>query len=1248
MEGIPCDPEIKKWVSCSIEQLYAELKTSDKGLSSSEVNQRLQHYGYNILPEKKKHSLYRKLIIQFKNLFNVLLLIAALLSFLTGWSANDAGSFQMGFAILGVVLLSVLFNLFQEHRAERAVEAIRNLVPMNTRVIRDGQTKQIPMKDIVPGDILSLEEGDKIPADARILSCYEFTVDNSTLTGESEPQPRSPDVRTDLSKNQIIECSNIVLAGTTVASGAATTVVLATGSNTQFGKIVTITQTIEEPPSPLQREIDYSAKINFGAAVGVGVLFLTIALFFLHLQISESILFMIGVMISLVPEGLQITITLSLALSSLAMAKRNVIVKRLSSVETLGSATVICSDKTGTITTGQMTVRKIWIGGCTYDVTGEGYEPEGSIFFEGKNINFSDRKDFSMLCDVAALDNKATLVPPLDRKKSRWGALGDSTDAALLVLAAKAGVQYKKLLTQKPRVGMIPFDSTRKMMTSIHKDSEGKLTAYVKGAGNEILSKCTTVYWNEHIVPSTEEFTERIRSEIDTLARQAYRVIALAVRDLPSTQQKFDAQSVENAMTFIGLVAIYDPPRHDVPAAVQKAQNAGIRIIMMTGDHELTAEAIARKVGIITSKSYVVTTGYKLADMSDEELKKLLDVPDIVFARITPEQKLRIVHALKSKGETVAVTGDGANDAPALLEADIGIAMGITGTDVARESADMILMDDNFASIVSGIEQGRSVFDNLQKFNVYVFTHNWAELVSFIAFVLLQIPLPLAIVGILLIDLILEIPPSLALTLEQPEPGIMERLPRKKENRLFNLKSLARSWYIGTFIGVIALLWCLYAWSQAGWSLGQSSIPDHVAYLTGTTMVIVGIMAGQLGMLIATRTNINSTFSIGFRHNKWLLFAILVELMILFAVVYVPFINPIFNTIALQPLQWLLLYSIAPIVIFFEEVRKFLLRKYFLAPTAISVHRVTPSVSGELELPVEKKAAAPGHFIERNRPVILSLTSQMGEENIAAFSMNIAQNNGSRLIVLRVLNKQLKTSLDYGMERSLRDTAEEMGIPYQYVDIRAPHTIETSIEESLDQTHAEMLIISVPRNVFFGGGNTTRFAEWAEKFRNKKIILISNPSKPLKPLHSPFRILIPVLHEFDEEPFKITALLTAHTALPDVDIIAAKVMEFPPTVPLYSRYYPETMAVKSSEFSILRRSPLQALRRSITPLTLYVQEISRGIAHFVEERKIDVIIMNGTWSEKEHGFLQRAERKIVKKAQCPIIVTLQNQSSFPR
>ena len=1242
MENIPCKPDIKKWVSCSIEQLYDSLKTNPDGLSTNDADQRLQENGCNVLPEKKKRRLYRKLLTQFKNLFNILLLIAALLSFITGWTSNDVGSLEMGVAILGVVILSVLFNLFQESRAERAIEAIRELVPMNAKVIRDGQTKQISIANIVPGDIISLEEGDKVPADARILTSYEFSVDNSTLTGESEPQPRSSNISTDSWNGEIIDCSNVVFAGTTVASGTATAIVFATGSDTQFGQIVAMTQTIEEPPSPLQKELNYMAKISFTAAIGIGILFLGIAFFLLHLPISDSVLFMIGVMVCLVPEGLQITVTLSLALSSLAMSKRHVIVKRLASVETLGSTTTICTDKTGTITTGQMTVRKIWIGGRSFDVTGEGYEPVGSIFLEGIKFTFSDRPDFCELCEVAALDNKATLVPPLDRLKSRWTAIGDTTDAALLVLAAKAGIQYKQILIQKPRVGMIPFESTRKMMTSVHRDSRGKLTAYVKGAGLEILSRCTSVYWNEQVVPMTAELSTQIRNQIDSFARGAYRVLALATRVLPNEPQKYDSATIENQLTFIGLVAIYDPPRHDVPNAVLKAQNAGIRIVMMTGDHELTAEAIAKKVGIISSRSYTLMTGYKLAEVSDEELSKVLDAPDIVFARITPEQKLRIVRVLRSKGETVAVTGDGANDAPALLEADIGIAMGISGTDVARESADMVLLDDNFASIVNGIEEGRSVFDNLKKFNVYVFTHNWAELATFIAFVLLQIPLPLAVLGVLLIDLVLEIPPSLSLTLEPPEPGIMNRSPRSRESRLFDIRSLARSGYIGIFIGVIALFWCFQAWSQTGWSIGQPSIADHTAYLKGTTMVIVGIMAGQLGMLIATRTNIKSTFTVSLRRNKWLLIAIFVELMILVAIVYIPFFGPIFNTVSLTLFEWFLLFSIAPVVVLLEEGRKLILRTYILPAKAVPTRRIIPlPTSAELEPIVEIKIQVPKPFIERAGPIILPLTLQPGEEDVAVISINLARNSGSRLIVMRILNEKVKTSLDYDMERFIKDTAADAGIPCEYIDVHAPQTMVNSLKETIEKTRAETIIVPVPRNVFLGRWRATQAVMWIEEFSSKKIILISNPRKPIEKPHPPFRVLIPVLHEFHQGPFELSGSLTSSSVIPDVDIIAAKVIEFPPNVPLYSLYYPESFIIKSGELSILRRPSVRALHRYITPLTLYVKDVSHGIADFVVERRVHMIIMDGDWAARRNGFLSKEERKLAKTAPCSIIVTLQ-------
>ena len=1249
-KGSGSEPETRKFLRCSLEELYASLSTGADGLSAAEADKRLKKYGPNVLFVEKKHILLKKILVQLRNLFNVLLIIAAILSFVTGVTAHDAGSVQMGFAILAVVVISVLFSIFQERRAERAVEAIKQLVPQNAKVQRDGQMKEINISCIVPGDIINLEEGDKVPADARVINSYELYADNSTLTGESEPQICSVNLKTISLDAGVVEYSNIVFAGTTVTSGSGTAVVLATGSNTEFGRVVAIARTIEEPPSPLEREIDHMAKLNFVVAIGIGFLFLGITKFVLNLPLTDSILFMIGVMVSLVPEGLQVTVTLSLALSSLAMSKRNVIAKRLSSVETLGSATVICTDKTGTITTGQMTVRKVWIGGSIFEVTGEGYEPEGSVFLESMNIKASDRKDLDMLCHVATLNNKATLVPPLDRKKSRWTAVGDSTEAALLVFGAKAGVQYKQALAKQPRIGLIPFQSERKMMTSVHRNENSEIIAYVKGAGNEILTRCTCAFWNGEVVPLSADMTARIREQMEIFARQAYRVLALAVRTMPGELQKYESETVEKGLTFVGLVAILDPPRHDAHKAVRKAHNAGLRVIMLTGDHELTAEAIARKVGIISSEYHVVMTGYQLAKISDRELSKVLDTQDIVFARISPEQKLRVVRALRKKGETVAVTGDGVNDTPALLEADIGIAMGISGTDVARESADMVLLDDNFASIVNGIEEGRAVFDNLKKFNVYVFTHNWAELITFIAFILLQTPLPLAVMGVLAIDLMLEIPPSLALTIEPPEPGVMERPPRKKESRIFNAGALARSGYIGLFIGILALFWCFHAWSEAGWHIGISTPPGQIAYYKGMTMVIVGIMAGQLGMLIATRTNVRSTFHLSLRRNKWLLAAVLVEIMLLVAIVYTPVLESCFRTAPLGPLDWFFLYSIVPAVILLEEGRKFVLRKYILKEKAAPSRRKLPlRVYREPEAAPGMAIKTAPPFVERAAPILLPLYLIPDEMNTVPVAMSLARNRGSRLVILRISNKKSMPSVRDELERLIKTTTRDMGIFCEFVDTNVPDSspwTEASVESLtvlVNKKHVDTIVVPVKQNVFSEVSRSRKSITWIENFKNKEIILVSSPRRPAGIPTRPFRILIPVIHEFHQRPFDLASTLTTDSIFADVNIIAAKVIEIPRIVPLYPIYRPETLIDADEELSFLKKRGLHKILRSITPKVLMGQDASLDVAEFADERKVHMIILDGKWSEKRHGFLLEEERKIALQAKCTVVVTLPRQ-----
>jgi len=1231
----------RAYADCALETVYSGLSTSPHGLTSAEASKRLREHGPNILPAQRRQLLRQKLLVQFRNLFNVLLIAAAALSFIAGMTSNDPSSINMGLAIIGAVLISILFAIFQERRAERAVEAIRELVPMSAKVVRDGQIKPVQLADIVPGDVLSLEEGDKVAADARMIVSYELSVDNSTLTGESEAQPRTTFPEAGASGVGILACPNMVFAGTTVAAGSGKAVVLATGARTQFGRAVAMTREVEEPLSPLQQELDRTAKLNFALAFLVGFIFLLLARMVIGLELGPSLLFMIGVMVSLVPEGLQVTVTLALALSSLSMSRRNVVVKRLSAVETMGSTTVICTDKTGTVTEGQMTVKMAWMGGRIYHVSGEGYEPEGSISLEGKRVAASDDQDLRLLCAAAALDNTATLVPPLDRRKSRWTAVGDSTDAALLVLAAKAGLQYKQAQNELPRVGMIPFESARKMMSSVHRTPDGGLTAYVKGAPHEIVAKCSCARWKGNPVPMTAELAELINGQIDRFAREAYRVLALAHRELPSGLDKFEAPAVEKDLTFIGLVAILDPPRPETPEAVRKARAAGVKIVMLTGDHRLTAEAIARKVGIITGADHSIVTGDELAAMDEQKLSKTLEGPELVFARIAPEQKLRVVRALRAMGETVAVTGDGVNDAPALLEADIGISMGLSGTDVARESSDMVLMDDNFASIVNGIEEGRSVFDNLKKFIVYVYAHNWAELLAFIAFVLLGTPLPLAVVQVLAIDLMMEIPPSLSLTLEPPEPGIMERPPRSRRSRLFDLGALARSAYIGVFIGIAALLLCFLAWSQGGWAPGSSTIKDPSVYIKGTTVMMAAIMAGQLGTLLATRTNVRSAFTVSPLRNKWLLAAIMVEVLVLLAVVYVPPLQMLFSTGPLAPVDWLYIYSFFPAIILMEEGRKYLLRRFVL-PAPVAVPLAVPAREAA-------PAALPGRlparpFQEIAPPILLAVFLGPGEQDAVRFSLRLGRQSGSRVIMMP---PEPGGRLDHSIkdvQRGVDELAAE-GVPVEEIEVHLPGRapgrdfMADTIRKAIAGTGADTIVVPVDRKAL-SRRRPADAIRWADDLKDRRLLLVSGPRTGHRaPARRLYRILIPVLGEFQKGPFELAERLTAGSVIPDVDVVAARVLEMPRTGSLYSIYRRESLAIDDSQLSFVKTKIGRPLRKLIHPTVLLVRNIGMDIARFAREREVDLIIMEG---RRGAGgpLLSREEAAIAARAGCTVVVVL--------
>ncbi|MCX6821554.1 MAG: cation-transporting P-type ATPase, partial [Candidatus Aenigmarchaeota archaeon] len=864
----------------------------------------------------KRKSIFYKFLVHFKDLFSVLLIIAGILSIIDGM-------WDMGSMIFTVVLINTVFSLFQEWRAEKAMETLRRWVPEYAKVFRDGELKKVLVKELVPGDVIFLEEGDRIPADGRLIEAFDLWVNNVPLTGESEPQPRNAKSFKAIN-TAYFDTPNLVFMSTSVAKGCGKAVVSATGMNTKFGEIAGLTQEIGEQQSPLQKEIAYTAKYDFILSIVVGSIFLLVSLVWLHLSIYSSILFMIGVMISLVPEGLQVTVSSALAINVLKMAKENVLVKQLDAVQTLGSVTVICTDKTGTITKGEMTVKKIWVPNEIVKISGVGFAPSGKFTYNGKTLEKDESHRIEKLLEISAICNSAKVEQPSDTNRS-WSIIGDPTDGALLVAAMKYGINVQNLLEKKPVAKMIPFDSKRKMMTTIHKNGD-RVFVYTKGAPRNILSICDKIIVNNHIENLAGKNLQSVEARIHEFANEGLRVIAMSYKEIKENHG-INGKKVETKMIFVGLAAMEDPPRPEVQEAVRMAKQAGIKTVIITGDYGPTAQAIATEVGIVDSAKCRIVRGIDLETKSDQEIVEEVRKGNVIFARVSPEQKLRIVTVLKKNGEIVAVTGDGANDAPSLKEADIGVAMGTSGTDVAREAADIILLDDSFASIVKAVESGRVIYENIRKFILYVFSHNWAELIPFILYALFNIPLPLLVVQILAIDLIIDVIPSLALSREPPEAGIMKERPRSKKERLFSTKVMLRSCYIGLIIAAGIMLACLHTWSIGGWHLGMQLDPKSTLYIKGTTMVFAGIVIGQVGNVLASRTNKTSIFKTSLTNNKWIWFGIIAQISLIVSMVYIPLLQKYFGTTALNLSDWIILAFIACTVIFAEEIRKWFARR---------------------------------------------------------------------------------------------------------------------------------------------------------------------------------------------------------------------------------------------------------------------------------------------------------------------------------
>jgi P-type Ca2+ transporter type 2C len=909
-------PPIADLAQQSIPQVFQTLASQPSGLSQAEAVRRLQSNGPNSLVEIKGQPLLIKFLLNFTHLMALLLWVGGLVAFVAQMP-------ELGVAIWLVNLINGSFSFWQEYKAEQATAALRRLLPVYARVLRDGLEQRIAAEELVPGDVMLLAEGDHISADGRLVRDAELQIDQSTLTGESRPVRKAAET---IRKNGLTgaEMPNMIFAGTNVAAGAGVAVVYATGMKTEFGRIAHLTQSIGNELSPLQREIAVVTKMVTVIAVGLGLLFFVLAVALGGMRWAAGFVFGLGMIVAFVPEGLLPTVTLALAMGVQRMARRHALIKRLSAVETLGCTSVILSDKTGTLTQNEMTVSRLWAGDRSFSVSGVGYSPDGQITSQAQPISASGDADVRQLLLAAGLCNNARLLPP-NHDSPRWTVLGDPTEAALCVAAGKGGLDLAADAQSAPRIRELPFDSRRKRMATIHQVG-GFRIAYVKGAPKEVLALCTHIQAGGEVQPLDHVRRTAIAQINDEYARDGLRVLAVAMRTLPAGSTEYTAEAVECSLTFLGLMAMVDPPRPEVAVAVEQCHQAGIRIVMITGDYGLTAESIARRIGIVRGAHPRIISGSELESLDDEALAAALR-DEVIFARVAPEHKLRVVRALQAVGNVVAVTGDGVNDAPALKQADIGVAMGITGSDVAKEAADMILTDDNFASIVGAIEEGRAVYANIKKFTSYIFTSNTPEAVPFILFALSggRIPLALTIMQILAVDLGTDLAPALALGAEPPEPGVMDRPPRRLNEHVITPGLLARAYlWLGPLQSLAAMAGFYFMYWSNGYAGQWLDLPDSgLLYQAATTMTLGAVVTTQIGNLFAQRAANTSIVRVGFFSNRLVWLGIASELVVIALVVYTPFLQFIFGTAPLGGSDWLFLFAWTPTLLVADELRKF-------------------------------------------------------------------------------------------------------------------------------------------------------------------------------------------------------------------------------------------------------------------------------------------------------------------------------------
>ena len=887
-----------EWHTLSVEETLKRLGSSMKGLSPEEARERLGKHGYNELRERPGRSVFSMFLDQLREFLVIILILAAIVSGLLGeWL--DAG------AIIAIVILNALLGTLQEFKAEKAMKALKQLAAPTARVLRGGKESTIPAREVVPGDVLLLEAGDRVPADARLLDAIELRCDESALTGESTPVPKQVHA-IQKEKLYIGERANMVFMGTSLTYGRGKAVVVSTGMDTEMGKIAGLIQTTEEEATPLQVRLEQLGK-QLGVAFLLISAFVAVAGMLRGKGLLEMFLVGVSLAVAAIPEGLPAIVTITLALGLERMARKKAVVRKLPAVETLGCTSVICSDKTGTLTKNEMTVRRIFCGGKDYEVTGEGYEPKGTFVLDGRQVDPKKDAALSLLLRASVLCNNARL-----EDGRGWRVIGDPTEGALVVAAMKAGLYQEKLAAQFPRVAELSFDSERKRMSTVHRSPSG-LEAYVKGAPEILLGLCTHVFKEGRVEQLTDADRRLITKKNQEMAERALRVLAVAYRPV-AEEVKFSVETIEHDLIFLGLEGMMDPPRPEVKKAVEVCKVAGMRPVMITGDHKLTAVAVARELGMLGEGAMVVT-GEELDAMSDAELRNEAE-HIAVYARVSPEHKQRIVKALKARGAVTAMTGDGVNDAPALKMSDIGVAMGITGTDVAKEAGDMVLLDDNFATIIAAVEEGRVIYDNIKKAVFYLLSCNIGELMVMFGAMLANLPLPLLPLQILWMNLVTDGLPALSLAAEPASKDLMHRPPRSPTEGVITRRNAISITSIALIMALGTLL--LFAFELANG-------PDEVY---ARTMAFTALVMFQHWFVLSARSETLTLRQLGFFSNKWMVFTFVSTIVMHAAIIYIEPLRNIFKTVPLSLEDWVLITAVSLTAFLVAEIAKVMRRRF--------------------------------------------------------------------------------------------------------------------------------------------------------------------------------------------------------------------------------------------------------------------------------------------------------------------------------